>query len=167
MRRGYQGLLIAMVVAAAGASHAGPPPQIHEALTAPPAAPYDELADAHAQVEAALARAAASHKFVLLDFGGNWCPDCRVTAGVLALDEVKPWVERTFEVVAIDVGRRNKNMDIAERFNVHVQGVPTIIILDSSGKVVNSGNPSALQDARSMTPQAIVDTINGWIQTPG
>jgi thiol-disulfide isomerase/thioredoxin len=157
--------LLPALVAADEASASAP--QVHEALTSAPSAPYDENADARAEVAAAIARAAAAHKFVLLDFGGNWCPDCRVTAGVLALDEVRPWVQQNFEVVAIDVGRRTKNLDIAAGFNVRVQGVPTIIILDSNGKVMNAGNPSALEDARSMSPQAIVDTINGWIQPPG
>jgi thiol-disulfide isomerase/thioredoxin len=145
----------------------GNAPTITETLTSVPAAPYDETADAHAEVAAAIARAATSHKFVLLDFGGNWCPDCRVTAGVLALPDVKPWVEKTFEVVAIDVGRYTKNTDIAERYGVRIKAAPTVIILGSDGKMVNAGNPTALKDARGMTPQAIVDTLNGWIQQPG
>jgi hypothetical protein len=45
--------------------------------------------------------------------------------------------------------------------------VPTIIILDPKGRMLNAGNPAALKDARGMTPQAIVDTINGWIQQAG
>ena len=34
--------------------------------------PYDEAADADAQVAAAFARAQKSHKRVLIDLGGNW-----------------------------------------------------------------------------------------------
>jgi thiol-disulfide isomerase/thioredoxin len=147
-------------------------PQIHEALTAVPVAPYDETADAHQAVSSALARARQSGKLVLLDFGGNWCPDCRFTAGVLALGDVKPWIDRNFEVVLIDIGRLNKNMDIGDGYGVHVKAVPTIIILDPTGldpkgRMLNSGNPTALKDARGMTPQAIADTIYGWIQAPG
>ena len=51
---------------------------------------------------AAIARAKANGKHVLLDFGGNWCPDCRVLGGVLELEEVKPAVAKTFEVAMID-----------------------------------------------------------------
>ena len=39
--------------------------------------PYDEAADASADVAAALKRAATEGKAVLLTFGANWCPDCR------------------------------------------------------------------------------------------
>ncbi len=144
-----------------------PAPRVAEELNTVPATPYDVSADAHKAVAEALVRAARSGKFVLLDFGGNWCPDCRVTAGVLELPDVKPWVDRNFEVVPIDIGRLDKNMDIGERYDVRVKAVPTIIILDSHGRMINGGNPAALKDARGMTPQAIVDTLDGWIQKPG
>ena len=48
-------------------------------------APYDESANADAVVAAAFARARKSHKRVLLDLGGNWCPDCIVLANVMRL----------------------------------------------------------------------------------
>ncbi len=166
--RPFSLLAVAFLVSHAACA-AEPAPQVVQPLTSAsvPSAPYDTGADAGAQVSTALARAATDHKFVLLDFGGNWCPDCRVTAGVLALGDVKPWVDRNFDIVMIDVGRMNRNLDLAERYGVRIRAVPTIIILDPQGHVLNSGNPAALQDARSMTPQAIVDTLHGWIQNAG
>lgn len=83
------------------------------------------------------------------------------------MDQVKPWISTMFEVVMVDIGRMNKNMDIGEAYGVHVKAVPTMIVLDPAGKMINSSDPAALQDARGMTPQAIVDTLNGWIQKPG
>ncbi len=152
-----------------GLAGASPAPHVAEQLTAAavPAHPYDETADAHADVAQAIARAAATHKYVLLDFGGNWCPDCRITAGVLALNSVEGWVDKNFVTVMIDAGRMNKNLDIARTYDVKIKAVPTIIVLDAEGHMLNAGNPAALSDARSMTPQAIVDTVAGWIQHPG
>jgi thiol-disulfide isomerase/thioredoxin len=155
------------VAGTAGVHAADTAPRVHEPLTVVPQAPFNETADAHADVALALSRAAATHKYVLLDFGGNWCPDCRVTSGVLEMKEVQPWIARNFIVVPIDVGRMNKNLDIAEAYGQKIHAVPTIVILDASGKILNAGNPTALSDARSMTPQAIVDTLNGWIRNPG
>lgn len=152
---------------AAGACAADPAPQVHEPLTAVPQAPFNESADAHADVALALSRAAATHKYVLLDFGGNWCPDCRVTSGVMQMKEVQPWIAKNFVVVPIDVGRFTKNLDIAATYGLKIRAVPTMVVLDATGKVLNAGNPAALSDARSMSPQAIVDTLNGWIQNPG
>src|SRR4051794_25193406 len=42
--------------------------------------PYDEKADPHKDVAAAFAQAKQDSKYVLLDFGANWCLDCRVLA---------------------------------------------------------------------------------------
>lgn len=163
-------ILLAVSIAVGTGAHGAPaidPPRVPMHLTGPLPLPYDEAADSHAQVAAALDRAKSSGKFVLLDFGGNWCADCRVVAGTLALDEVKPALVKTFEVVMIDIGRLNKNLDLASRYHVEISAVPTIIILDSQGKIVNSGNPSALSDARTMSPQAIVNTIFRWVKTAG
>ncbi len=125
--------------------------------------PFDDAADAHAQVAAAAERAKAGHKYVLLDFGANWCADCRVLSAVLALPQVEPAIARTFEVVLIDVGRLRRNLDIAERYGAQVKAVPTIVILDPDGLPVRMDNPAALSDAHVMEPQAIVDTVYGWI----
>lgn len=131
-------------------------------LPSPLSLQYNESADAKADVAATLARAKATGKHVLLDFGGNWCPDCRILAGVLELDEVKAAVNETFEVAMVDVGRFNQNLDIAAAYGVKITAVPTVIILDPQGNFMNAGPPTALSNARAMKPQAIVDTIFGW-----
>lgn len=139
-------------------------PQVGSAaLPSPLPLPYNEQADAKADVAAAIARAKANGKHVLLDFGGNWCPDCRVLGGVLEHAEVEGAVARTFEVAMIDVGRFNKNLDIAQAYGVKITAVPTVIILDPQGRFLNAGHPTALSNARAMKTQAIVDTIFGWV----
>lgn len=151
---------------AAFAGEASSPRVTTTSRPSPLPVPYQKSADAKADVDAAIVRAKAAHKYVLLDFGGNWCADCRILAGVMELNDVRPAVVRTFEVVMIDVGRMTKNLDIAARYGVKVNAVPLVVILDPDGKFVNAGNPTALSDARSMSNQAIVDTIFGWVKAP-
>src|SRR3954463_8754670 len=80
-------------------------PKLHitqsKELPTPLPFPYDEKANATADVDAAFARARASGKRVLIDLGGNWCPDCRILSGVMELPEVKPFVAQHFETVAV------------------------------------------------------------------
>lgn len=127
-------------------------------------APYDSNADAHAQVKAALARARRSGKPLMIDFGANWCADCRVLAGVLELPEMKPWLARKFELVQVDVGRFDRNLDIAARFSgTEMNAIPAIFIVDArSGELRNRGEELALGDARVMRPQAIADWLAKW-----
>ena len=55
--------------------------------------PYNEAANADAQVAAAFARAQKSHKRVLIDLGGNWCVDCIVLANFVRLPEMRRFME--------------------------------------------------------------------------
>jgi thiol-disulfide isomerase/thioredoxin len=128
-----------------------------------PPYPYDEKADAEADVVAALKRARKAHKLTLIDFGGNWCADCRIFAGVIEQPDVKPWVDKHYEVVTVNVGRYDKNMQIPARYGVDkLKGVPSFLVVDAKGKLVNDGAFFALTDARHMTPQSIVDWLAQW-----
>lgn len=126
--------------------------------------PYDANADATATVDAAFARARKNGKRVLIDMGGNWCGDCIVLANIMALKEVKPFITAHFEVVTVDVGRFDKNLQIPARFGItkRLEGVPAVIVAEANGKFVNEGKITALSDARHMTPQAVVDWLAQW-----
>ena len=81
-------------------------------LAQPLPLPYDETADATAAIRAATARARTHHRLLLIDLGGNWCLDCRLLAGTIALPDLAPFVRAHYEVVTVDVGRYTKNMDL-------------------------------------------------------
>lgn len=160
--------LSAIALLAAAAAPHGRAPQVGiasiEQLPRPLPAPYNAGDDAHAQVEAALKRARASGKPVLIDFGANWCADCRVLAGVLELPELKAWVTQKFELIQVDVGRFNRNLDIPPRFSrTEFNAIPAVYVIDArTGKIRNPGAELALGDARTMTPQAIADWLAKW-----
>jgi thiol:disulfide interchange protein len=127
--------------------------------------PYDESANANAAVAAAFARARHSGKRVLIDLGGNWCGDCVVLANVMALPELKPFLAAHFEMVSVDVGRFNKNLQIPARFGIRtrLKGVPAILVVEPNGTtLVDAGHVSALEDARHMTPQGLADWLAQW-----
>lgn len=129
-----------------------------------PDRPYDEHADANQAVTKAFARARAEHKRVLIDLGGNWCADCRILAGVMKLPEVQRFLDTHYVVIAVDVGRFNRNLQVPARFGVtqRLEGVPSVLIADPDGKLLDAGHIAALADARSMTPQAIADWLAQW-----
>lgn len=127
--------------------------------------PYDEGANAVAQVAAAAARAKARRKLLLIDLGGNWCPDCRILAGTMELPEVKAFVRAHYEVVTVDVGRFDRNLQIPAHYGItrRLEGVPSVLVVDPvRDTLVNSGHVSALSDARHMTPQALADWLAQW-----
>jgi thiol-disulfide isomerase/thioredoxin len=123
--------------------------------------PYDEKANATQQVEDAFARARQSGKRVVIDFGGNWCPDCRILAGVLELPEVKPFIEEHFEMLTVDVGRFDRNLHVPQRFNAKVTGVPWLVIAEPDGTVIHSSY-EVTDNGFAQKPQAMVDWMAKW-----
>lgn len=150
------------LVATVPAYAATPAPQLSETTAPPVASPYPETGVAHNQVAAAFALAAKTHRKVLIDFGGNWCPDCKMLAGIFALPDAAKWLDSQFVVVPVNVGRINTNLDLAEKYGVTLKAVPTVIIVTPDGHALNGDGSTALGNARSMSPQAVIDLIAGW-----
>ena len=157
----------ALAFVLAGAATAAPAPKVSIAsyaqLKTPLPYPYDETADASAALDKALARAKAGHKRVLIDLGGNWCGDCRILAATMELPEMKSFLRRHFEVVSVDVGRFDKNLQVPARYGIttRLEGVPAVLIVDpASGKqLVAKTDVAALADARHMAPQNLADWL--------
>jgi thiol-disulfide isomerase/thioredoxin len=149
---------------------AAPPPKVTSIsslaeLSTPLPYPYDENANADAAVDAALAKARAEHKRAFIDLGGNWCGDCRVLAGLMELPEVEAFLDAHYVVVAVDVGRFNKNLQVPARWGItkRLEGVPAVLIVDPvTDRLLDEDHIAALADARHMDPQSITDWIAQW-----
>lgn len=123
-----------------------------------PDTPYADAGDAHAEVDAAFAAAQLNDTRVLVNFGGDWCPDCRILAGYMEIPEFAEYLEAHYEVVRVDVGRYDRNMDVAARFGFEeLEGVPTIAIATADGRIVNRGTATEWRTARERDPQEALD----------
>ena len=126
--------------------------------------PYDVAADGGAQFRTAMARAKASHKLLLVDLGGNWCLDCRVLAGAMEIPALHAFIARHYELVSIDIGRRDKNLEIPTRYGITLEGVPALLVIEPRhGKLINKDQITALSDARSMAAQSLADWLAQWL----
>lgn len=163
-------LAAAVVLALAAPAAAAPAPKVsisdYGQLKTPLPYPYDEKADANAAVDRALARAKAGGKLLIIDLGGNWCGDCRILAATMELPEMKRFIDRHFELVSVDVGRFDKNLQIPARYGIttRLEGVPALLVVDpKTGKqLVSRQQVADLADARHMTPQALADWLAQW-----
>ncbi|RYY45050.1 MAG: thioredoxin family protein [Sphingomonadales bacterium] len=135
-----------------------------EQLPRPLPLPYDSTADARKQIAAAAARARAGNKRLLIDFGGNWCPECRVLAGVMGLPEMRLWMARHYELVAIDIGRFDRNLEIPKRFGVPLSAVPALFIVDPrTARLVNRSEINIFVGGISSgRPQRLADWLAKW-----
>ncbi|WP_241664039.1 thioredoxin family protein [Oecophyllibacter saccharovorans] len=141
-----------------------PAPHLAETTVEPEPTPYPAADLAPTQVREAFMTAARTHRRVLLVFGANWCPDCRILAGIFSLPDVALWLEKNFVVVPVNVERLQTNLDLASRYGVKITAIPTVLVLTPQGRLLNPDTAESLGNARRMSPQAVVDLIAEWAQ---
>ena len=124
---------------------------------------YPSPTVAHAEVQRAIATATRQHKNVLLDFGGNWCGDCKVldyyfhqypNAGLLAYNYI---------LVDINIGQYNANLDLAKKYNIPIhKGVPALAVLNSHGHLLYSQTGGQFENMSRVSPASVAAFLNMW-----
>jgi thioredoxin 1 len=124
---------------------------------------YPDAAEAPAEIAAALAAAAKDHKRVILVFGGNWCYDCHVLDATFHSKDIAPLVETNYHVVHINIGEYDKNLDLAQKYEVPLnKGVPSLAVLDADGKLVFSQKHGDFENTTRIGPDDVVKFLNQW-----
>jgi protein disulfide-isomerase len=122
--------------------------------------PYDEKADAQVELRHALEVARSDHKNVLVVFGANWCPDCRELDKALH-GSSQALIAARFDVVKVDVGNFNKNLDIAQRYGNPIKsGIPAVVVLSADEHVLYATRGGELANARRMGESGIYEFLS-------
>jgi len=129
----------------------------------PSASIYNEQADAHHDVAAAISTAEGSKRNIVLIFGANWCGDCHALYEQMHKPELASIIEKNFVVVEIDLGRWDKNLDLAEKYHVPIKrGIPALAVLDPHGNLLYAMDQGQFADARSMSYESIKAFFEQW-----
>ncbi|MFP5284519.1 MAG: thioredoxin family protein [Thermoanaerobaculia bacterium] len=114
-------------------------------------------ASPRAALEEARDRASLDGKRVAVVFGADWCPDSRALDAALVHPLVQPIVDRGFVVVKIDVGRRDRNLDLMAEYGMDVwKGIPAVAILEPDGTLLAAQREGEFRNARSLSPLEVV-----------
>jgi thioredoxin 1 len=120
--------------------------------------PYDETADAKLVIKQTLAQAADAKMPVIVVFGANWCGDCLALDAAMKNGASAPLLAQDFKIVKVDVGRFDKNVDIARSYGVPIdKGIPAVVILSTKGEVLYATKEGELANARTMSDRGIYD----------
>jgi len=104
--------------------------------------PYDDSADAGAEIESLLADSSSSRR-ILLVFGGNWCSDSRMLEQRMQEAELAQLLAREFRVLHVDVGNFHRNLDITARYGNPIdKGIPSVVMLSPSGATLYTDHGS-------------------------
>jgi thioredoxin 1 len=124
---------------------------------------YPDTAQASADISAALKTAAETHKRIILDFGGNWCTDCRVLDIYFRDSTNAPIVAAHFVLVHVNVGHLDSNIALAERYQIPLnKGVPALAVLDERGTLLYSQKTGQFEAMRGMQSSSVTEFLTHW-----
>jgi thiol:disulfide interchange protein len=123
--------------------------------------------DAAKDIATALSLARKDGKRVLLDFGADWCIDCRVLEPLIKEPEVAKFLAANFHLVRVDLGYykgrdgMQKNDDIAKQYGVGTAavGIPAIVLLDQHGRIVPPPKMVVWRMARLFTAPEVLNFL--------
>src|SRR5579864_6547874 len=82
---------------------------------------------------------------------GLWVPQPRI----------EPLLSANFKVVHVDVGRYDKNLDLAKKYQVDLEkGIPSLAVISPQGAVLYS--TAQFERARVMTEEDVIQFLNTW-----
>ena len=125
---------------------------------------YNPNANAEKEIAAAVKKAKAEHKFVLIQAGGNWCIWCKrfalTVAGDPKLDSV---ANADFVIYHLNYSPENLNsaefakLGFPQRF-----GFPVIIILDDKGNRIHTQNSEYLEEGKGYNKEKVLEFLEAW-----
>jgi thiol:disulfide interchange protein len=124
---------------------------------------YPDPAQAKRDLAAALKTAAATHKRILLDFGGNWCGDCQVLDIFLHDPANRAILDANFVLVDINIGMMDENVVLAKKYGIPLEkGVPALAVLSEEGKLLYSQKGGEFEAMRRMQSSAVTSFLVQW-----
>ncbi len=124
---------------------------------------YPAPEQASADIAAALKTAAAEHRHVILDFGGDWCTDCQVLDLYFHDAANRPILDANYILVHVNIGHMDQNVDIAQRYQIPLtKGVPALAVLDMHGKLLYSQRTGEFEAMHRMESGSVTEFLERW-----
>jgi thioredoxin 1 len=124
---------------------------------------YSDTANAKEEIREAILKAAAEHKRVLLDFGGNWCPDCHLLNIYFHDPSNAALLAANYVLVDVSVGQYDRNLDIVKKYGIPLdKGVPSLAVLDGAGRVVYAQQKGEFEAMRKLDSSVVTAFLQKW-----
>ena len=124
---------------------------------------YPSPAAAHADIQHAIAQAHRENKRILLDFGGNWCSDCKVLDYYFHEPPNRGLLERNFLLVDINVGLYTHNLNLAKKYDIPLhKGVPALAVLGSRGQLLYSSSGGQFENMTLVSLDSVTSFLEMW-----
>ncbi|HVX26466.1 MAG TPA: thioredoxin family protein [Parafilimonas sp.] len=125
---------------------------------------YNPNANAEKEIAAAVKKAKAEHKFVLVQGGGNWCIWCKRFSLTVAQDpKLDSIVNADFVVYHLNYSEENKNQKLYAKYGYPQRfGFPVFIILDEKGNRIHTQDSEYLEEGKGYDKEKIAGFFEAW-----
>jgi thioredoxin-related protein len=126
---------------------------------------YNPAADAEKDLAAAVAKAKAEHKYVLVQAGGNWCKWCIEFARFAKADpKIDFVINSSYVWYHLNYSKENENKATLAKLGYPQRfGFPSFIILNEKGERIHTQNSEYLEDGgKSYSQQKVQSFLEMW-----
>ena len=122
----------------------------------------EKLVDA-AEIETFVNNATIETKKAIIIFGANWCPDCRILAGLIQSAQNHKSIRENFRFLLIDVKNYEINMNVLKQLDPKADsGIPRVFIFDNNNILLNLDRNDYFRTVRSMHENALIDYLDSF-----
>jgi thiol:disulfide interchange protein len=109
------------------------------------------------RLDFALKKARAQRRFLMVEFGADWCEDCRVLARNLDDESTRDYFQSHFNLLGIDIGHSDRNFKAAEILGLDLShGIPAAVFFAPDGSRIGATNNGELEPSRNYRPAQIL-----------
>jgi thiol:disulfide interchange protein len=127
---------------------------------------FDPTRDSAKDLAAAETQAAAEHKHILLDVGGNWCSWCHLLDRTLHENPaLTSALESNYVVVHVNWDPDHENQPFLSHYP-KTEGYPYLLVLAADGKLLHAQPTDALETDHHLNAgynqPAVLEFLNRW-----
>jgi thioredoxin-related protein len=125
---------------------------------------YNPNADARADIAAAVKKAKAENKNVLLQIGGNWCPWCVKLHKVFHTDHaIDSALKANYVFVMVNYSKENKNLPLLKELEFPQRfGFPSLVVLNREGRRIHTQATDLLESGEGYDAKKVLRFLNSW-----
>ena len=128
---------------------------------------FDPKRDPAKDLAAALARAKAEGKRVIVDVGGEWCSWCHILDRFFASHaDLMALRESRYVWLKVNWSKENENRAFLARWPA-IQGYPHLFVLDAGGTLLHSQDTGELEQGKNYDAAKMRAFLARWAGAPG
>ncbi len=125
---------------------------------------YNPMADAKAEMAAAILKAKDQSKHVLVQVGGNWCPWCIRLHGFFKSEaKIDSIMNKDYVFVLVNYSKENRNSEVLASLGYPQRfGFPVLLVLDQNGQRLHTQDTGLLELDKGYDTEKVARFLLNW-----